>query len=855
MRRLTIILTLIIALVTDIHATNGGSVQAGHLYSVPTGNFDIDYTTSETIEEGQTVVVFYYTNRCIAYTSRNFAFGTDYKEFSYVNERDTADNLIIRFYDTRSIVKPGRQLLINLYSPLEENASWAYVICDEAEKQTIANPFAKASDSTTEALPGQTEATAIEIGNAPIAVTAPVSKITSTEYTIYTRFTAPYEGRAYINMPEGDIAHYIKAEGSSYKMFAPENGYPVEENVTYYVWYRYTESVKGAASVDIERPQRGESRSTAIGISGNAEEALLGKASIGNDYFYNTTTWFVLNNDSLTDKGVMTIRLDGGNKGHIALYDSESIDPIKSYFFGEGSGMLAVGTSVDFDITPATHTYYVAITQDNVGGVATFTFSEAAPGQTIGTAIQATIGKNTATANNWYKYTHTADNIISITNVSTVYDANEGLVAAGEDVTFGFRMTPSQTVYFQANRDFEIKATDIPQGTVADKPLVLTLDNEGYGQFNFNLNGSNSDATRYILYEATQTGTLMYGTSNDKVITMAFGSSVIDQTTGRRITVRCQSEIYDTPYYTYTFQVVAGHTYLIEQTLANNLGTVNFMAVFTPAQTGEVMDMPIALAHSCAYDLGRTTTTPRYFRFVAPQAGDYLLSVHAQGYVRRYLSATTSYAIQRDYTRGTDFHNETTPLAKGDTILLSVETTADIEHIAVDIQDFFIPNYYIVCSLTNADDGTTIEQPLPADTTNVYEVTAMPQWYGPINVPAGETLTVTAIAPQQHAHAAIVHLTDEKGQWINNQTNIVYDLSAQSTTHTYTLRTASEERTVYVLTSPTAAGSHWSLGDKITPVSPITLSSAQPQRRYNLLGQPSHGHGIVITQGKKVIKK
>ena len=853
MRTLISFLILALSLGLDARATDGGLVEAGKLYNVPTGNFDIDYTTTETLAEGQTVVVFYNTNRSIAYTSRNFAFGPGYREFSYANERDADNNLIVRFYDTREIVKAGQQLLINLFSPLEENATWTYVICQEAEKQTVKNPFAASGEDSAHDLPGQTEATAIEIGSVPVAVESPISKLTSTEYTIYARFTAPAEGRAYIDMPEGDMAHYIKAEGDTYRLFAPENGYPVQPGVTYYVWYRYTLKAVGNASVRIEEPTRGEARSTAILVSGNTVETLLGKASIGTEYYFNTTTWFRLNNEALAGQGLMTITLSGGNSGEVALIADGDTDPLKTYSLGEGTGMLPLNSTVAFDIDPASHTYYVAIMQDNVGGTATFAFSPASPGETMGSALPATVGNNTAEAGKWYKYTHEGDNLIRISNVSTVLDAHGRLVANGSDVAMGFRMAAGQTIYFQADGDFEIAVAEITEGTVADKPVILTLDQDGFGSFGFQLHGSDSDASRYVQYAATQTGTLMYGTDNTSVVEMAFGASVLDLTTRNRITVAQRVQDFGTPYFTYTFPVIAGHTYLIEQTLQNNLGEVLFMVTCTPASVGEVLEMPIAVGQQQTFDLGRKASQARYLCFIAQESGNYQLSVNAQGYVKRYLADGTSYSIQRDYAGGTEFHNETIGLNAGDSILFSVETTADIEHLAGGVQDFFIPNYYAIVNRIAEADGSCLERAKAISGNTVITNGQSPVWYGPVTIPANERLVITAADSQFGSQTALVFITNEKGQWIDNESDIQYQ--TQSTTHTYTLHPAAHDRVVYLVANGLRPGARWAIGDDLTAIHSTRETHKKSQIGYNLLGQPSNGKGLVITDGRKKLVK
>lgn len=833
-------------------ASDGGKVEAGKQYDVPVGNFDIDYTTTEDIPEGQTVVVFYNTQKPLAFTPRNFAFGSSYKEFGYANEYDADRNLVVRFYDTKGIVKAGKPLLINLYSPLEEGAKWAYVICPETDKQTVADPFGS-SGADTQDLPGQTEATAFELTTSSQFVTAAPSKNNPTEYVIYAKFTPATEGKVSFTLPNGEITRYIKAEGESFKTFSTENGVHVMPGVTYYVWYRYSGEVSGNIRYTLAPLAQGEARSTAFVVSGDSTFDLLGRPSIGKDYFYNTTTWFRLDKDALSDKLLMSIRLSGGNSGEVALFAEGVAEPVKAYAIGEGSGMLPINSTVEFDLDSSIQ-YYVAITQDNAGGVATFTFKEVEAGQTMGTALEAVLGSNAGKSGYWYSYTHTGDNIISITGVNTVYNRNGGLVATGSDVSMGFRMVDAESVYFQATGSFTIRATEVPVGFSPDMPVVLTLDKDGLGLFRFSLSGSDSDTRRYIQFTATESGTFMYGTDNSKVVEMALGTTVTDRTAGKAVSVVQQKQNFGTVYFTYTWQVTAGHTYLIEQTLVNNIGNVTFMASFTTAVQGEVMDYPINLQLAETYDLGRSQTLARYFRFTAEEDGNYFLSVHAQGYVRCYDEDGSSFSISRDYANGTDFHNETFALQAGESILFSVEPSADIEHLAGGVQDFFIPNYY--ASVTRDDaEGQTFSLPIRPSEGTMYDIDNTAVWYGPISVPAGESFEVVARNTKNNARA-IVFFANEQGQWIDNESDILYDADASG--HSYFLRAKNTDRTIYLMTCGFNTTGIWFWGD---PETGICLKGQQAgesagKQLFDLLGRRiASAHGVVIKDGKKLILK
>lgn len=844
------ILSLLLSFLTGMaFATDGGLVQAGKQYDVPAGTFDIDYTTSESIPAGQTVVVFYYTHRQVNFTPRNFAFGTGYKDFSSSNEVDADRNLVVRFYDTKSVVKAGKPLLINLYSPLEEGGQWAYVICDEADKQTVADPFSTALADQ----PGQTEQTAFALTTAPQDVTAAPSKTSATAYVIYAKFTAPAEGKAFFTFPGDDTAHYIKAEGESYRTFSFENGCSVQPGVTYYVWYSYSTAVSGSISYEIVQPKEGEARSTAIPVTGEGSFGLHGKPSIGTDYFYNVTTWFRVDAAATEGRNQMSVTLSGGCSGEVALWAEGQADPVKAYGIGKGTGMKPLDSTVDFDITPG-QSYYVAITQDNVGGAAAFAFRTLDPGQTKSTALEAVLGQNDAVEGYWYRYTHSGEAMmIAITGVSTIYNQNDGFVAAGGDVSTGFRIKDGETIYFQAGgSSFTIRTVTISEGMTPDMPVILTLGADGSGMFGFQLNGSESDVTRYIQYTATASGTLMYGTDHKMVIEMALGATVTDRTTGRSVTVVQQKQNFGIEYYTYAWQVTAGHTYLIEQTLEGNLGSVTFMATFEPAAQGEVLDNPIPVSLAEACSLGRRQAFVKYFCFTAEEEGTYLLSAHVQGYVRYYDEAGASTAVPKDYANGTDFHNETFTLAAGEKLVFSVEPGADIEHLSVGIQDFFIPDYFVTVNRIDAP-GQSFAQPEALVECELYDLTPTNTWYGPVVIPAGERFEIHVFDTESNAGAA-VFFTNEKGQWINTEEAIQYSTDAQS--HTYTILPAKVDRTVYLMSCGFTTGGFWFWGDPETGIQAVgSPQDAAPM--FNLAGQKITGqpHGIVISGGRKVLMK
>lgn len=830
-------------------ATDGGLVEAGKLYEVPSGSFDIDYTTTEAIPAGQTVVVFYYTHKQVNFTPRNFAFGTGYKEFSYSNEVDADRNLVVRIYDTKGIVKAGMPLLINLYSPLEEGGEWAYVICSEADKQTVASPFGTAIADQ----PGQTEETAFALTTAPQSVTAAPSKTSATAYVIYAKFTAEAEGKVFFNFPADATAHYFKAEGDSYKTFSFENGCSVLPGQTYYVWFIYNKAVSGNISYELVKPQEGEARSTAIPVTATETYALLGKPSIGTDYYYNVTTWFHVDAAATEGKHQMAVTLSGENSGEVALWAEGQADPVKAYGIGKGTGMIPFNSTINFDINPG-QSYFVSITQDNTGGKATFDFKTVEPGQTKSTALEATTGYNDAIAGYWYRYTHSGETMtIAISNVANVYNQNDGFVASGGDVAVGFRIKDGETIYFQAASDnFTIKSVTISEGMTPDMPVILTLGEYG-GSFSFQLNGAESDVTRYIQYTATESGTIMYGTDHKQVVEMALGSTVTDKTTGRYVSVVQQKQNFGSEYYTYAWQVTAGHTYLIEQTLVGNLGDVTFMATFEPAVQGEVLENPIPVSLAEAYSLGRKQNLVKYFCFTAQEEGTYQLSAHVQGYVRYYDEAGASVAIPKDYVGGTDFHNETFTLAAGQKLVFSVEPNADIEHLSVGIQDFFIPDHFVMIGRTD-EAGQTFGMPQQASQNHFYDLTPANTWYGPVVIPAGEAFEINVLDTKSNTGATIF-FANEKGQWINTEQEIQYVASGSG--HTYTLLPAKVDRAIYLMSCGFTTKGYWFWGDLETGIEAAEVgNSTDSIIMYDLTGRKvRQAKGIVVMQNKKVLVK
>lgn len=799
-----------------------GTVSPSTIYAIPVSGeagyvADNLATLSTAVAEGQTIVVFLnapkvagaadFTN--IFYTAND----KNYKALGLVE--DSKDGT----FSFRRYTYNGPQAKIDIYAEdMNKQGSgytWTYVIVNsEAEAATVANPADVAGSTPTQptVVPGQDIENAIVLTN---GVSADFKSFNNGSEVVYFKFVAEDFGTVKVNLgAESSRARWMEDGVMAYgqlrqNMLKNGNELTVEKEHTYYLVYNFAEATESTISYTLEADEQGAVRANAIVIATNGTQDLLGIARVGDDYF-NKVTWFKLDKAALSDKKLVSVALDGGNQTEVALYINEESDPIKTYAMGSGSGMLATNSTVQFDIDLTANDYYIAINQDDVNGKATFTFHDVVPGQSIGSAIAATLGDNTSVAGNWYKYTHTGDNMIVVTNTNLVVDANEGNVASGEDILDGFRMQDGETIYFKANSgSFKVESKEIETGLIAEKPIVITVDEEGLGMFSFNLKGSASDTYRYMEFTAPSDGSFMYGTTNAKVIQTAFSASVKDITDPEKpkaMTIVQREEDFGEAMFVYSWNVVEGHKYAIEQTLQNNLGTVNFNVAFAEAQAGESVNKAIAIELNTPIDLGRKEAPIKYYKFTATEAGDYALSVNMTGSVRVY--GESEYNVQKDYANGTDFHNDVVTLAAGESLVFSVTPSADIEHISGGVQDFFIPNYYaVVFKADEIVEGVCIESPATAEENSENYVDTFNMWYGPVTVEAGKELCIIANIEATSNDCAALYLTNEKGQWYNLDTQITSTIDGAK--QIYKLAASEESRIVYIMSSGLTAGGSW----------------------------------------------
>lgn len=571
---------------------NGATVTASTIYALPIEGengyvADNMLKIKESVQSGQYIVAFL--------NAPQIASAIDLKNIFYNdNDRQYTGSEVINSNDNtfsyRRFYQAGPQNGIDIYAEdmnkVGSGYTWCYVIVNnELEATTVANPADKGSDRP--AVPGQNIANALQLTDGQDVTFN--SYLSGNDNVLYVKFKAEKTGTATINlynikttygkwMEEGVMAYGALKQNE----FFDDNKLKVEEGKTYYCYYKFPSAqTNRTIKLSIAEAGPGEARAKAILISGDGKQNLLGvaprKVNVDETEYTNTTTWFKLDGSALSGNDVMSITIGGNNQTFVSVFVNDDKMPIKSYGMGSAENMLAKNSTVLFDINLSANEYYVAIDQDNINGTADFKFMQASPGMTISTAIACTTGRNTTKAGSWYKYTHNGDDVITISGVNDVRNENEGLIADASDASsVGFRMSNGDTVYFiPSGSTVNISSRAISAGEYPDMPLVIT------GNFSIKLSGGSSDTQRYMQYTATANGTFMYGTSNTTVVESAFGAMVRDMTTGTVVDITKEERSYTSKMYVYEWHVEKDHTYLIEQTLQNGMGTVNFQTSFT----------------------------------------------------------------------------------------------------------------------------------------------------------------------------------------------------------------------------------------------------------------------------------
>lgn len=799
--------------------SKGGIVKAGTVYDIPIKGEE-GYIADNTVDfevaatAGQYIVVFLNapdaSKKAIDFTNifYNYAGSKNYNIQSVMSTSKDGSFTYRRYYYA------GPQAGIDIYAEDQNKQgsgySWCYVIVDsEAEIATVKNPADQGEGEPAQ--PGQDIENAILLSQG--TTTSFTSCTSGSNHLIYLKVIPAFSGTITMNLgAEATYARWMEEGIIAYgqlkqNMFIDGNKFRVEKGKTYYCLYQFAQETKSSVSYSLQQAGPGETRDMAINITSQGTFDLLGipHYTEGDETIYeNKTTWFRIAQGTFPGSDLIYVKLDGGLHGDIELFEGES-GSIKSYAIGTGSGMLPVNPKVQFDANLDNNDYYIAITQEDAGGKATFTFKKAEPGESMKTALQAFVGRNTPTKGGlWYYYTHQGErkNIV-FSGISTVYDAEGGLISSGDDVALGFAINDGQTVYVQAPASgFTITLSSVDKGMSADDPIII--DNNTGATFKMGSSAA-TDAYRYMKYTATEDGTFLYATDNKKVLEYHNSATIRDITNPdapKTVTaIQEESTDFGDKYFIYKWTVQEGHTYLIEQGLGNNYGTVTFFTLFTAAEAGETYGKAIIIEADKSIDLGRKTAMRKYYSFTATETSDYTISAHLQGYVRVYSSESTSYSVPVNYDNGLIYHNETVSLAAGEKIVISCEPSADIEHFGGDIDDSYLPNYYISITSTDSESGIDYNAPILLNENESGKIVADKNiWYGIIEVPAGNTFTVTAtLAKSSDKNALYLACEDEYGQfqWVSKPKEL--SVSPSGTKQIYTLSSANRDRKVLIM--------------------------------------------------------
>lgn len=805
---------------TPVTIGNSASVKPNTVYNLPLKGEDGYVSDNDVVMEtpstsSQYIVVF--LNKADVATAKtdfkNIFYGGPTRETSYqvaTNFETSQDGTFsyLRYYRNAAETKIDVYAQDMTPTTYGTGWTWSYVIVNSLDEvSTVANPYDVGGPAPVVDLDGQTEEKAFTLTQTPTSITSPKSKTSTTEYVIYAKFEAAADGTATVTMPDGETwGKYLKKPGDTrFNTFNFDNSFEVVQGQTYYIYYRYKSEVTGEAKYALREAGAGESRGAAILLEATGGYNLLGVPPVdveGGKNYTNTTTWFKIAKDgALKANNLVSVTIGGDNTTEVALYQNDEATPIKTYAMGDGSGMLAKNSTVKLDIDLTQNDYYLGITQDDVNGTANFTFKVADEGETIAHAFTAEAGSNTVTTAGWYKYTHAGDRkLIKVSGISKIVNEEGGLVAEGDDVKVGFVITEGTSIYFEASGNFTITLSDVEKGMTADDPVII--DNENGATFN--LSGAATDTQRFMQYSATEDGIFIYATQNASVLESAVSATVRDVTnaeTPKTVSiVQEESAEFGETYFIYKWPVVAGHAYLIEQSLGNNFGKVEFFTMFTAAEAGETIGKAFPIELYEAKDLGRQATTPKYYKFTAAEAGDYTLSVQLTGYVKSYDADGNATTIQKSYSDGLVYHNETFTLAEGESLVFSCQPSETIEHVAGGVNDAFIPNYYATVTTAENTGGLDYNHPETITENDEMSLDASNVWYGPITVPAETPLYVKATLNDETETSAVyfaVQTATSGLQWINKDTKLSVEIEGK--TQIFTLAPSTEERQINLL--------------------------------------------------------
>lgn len=630
---------------------------------------------------------------------------------------------------------------------------------------------------------------------------------------------------------------------------------------------------------------QGESRENPIRVTANGTFELRGQSE------QNLTTWFVIPAEAFGDScNMLTVSVSGGNYGDVEAFSANATDDVRVVYLTAQDA-----PKLKWLWEPTQGDVYVAISQDNEGGKATFTLTKALPGEVRESALEAVEGVNNIPAGVapevWFRYTATQDAIVNLRGVillSNVIDAQGFISCIKSAVPEGFRLQAGAVVYFQLNSiggDFSITLSEIPEGYYADKPIDVTEMNQFEVTIPNDPNATTDSAAQselYWLYHAQQSGHLMWGTDDSAWIAGMWGASVTDQTTGKRLGTPLTEIVAG--MLTYTVNVEAGHDYLIAQTIGHGKGRqANVYLLFTEGVTGDTKENPIPLTLGQPTDLGRKAATTRYYLFTALADGTYTATIHAGGQVRATTPRDGSWNIGRDYSiQDRQMHiDDNIPLKNGETLLLEVSLTSDID-IHVDGSDADKPNYSILITLNEGTGEVTPDVPgidpahaIVAEHEDRFDIPQnsdedyFPHYYA-VDLQGGLDLyVVTHHSPAINSPACVSFSQDGGLHWGAAEQDNLYsdtilaDADGKKVGRQYEVMAKMEDRHILIRVEGVGflyEGATWQLilsgtphPTAITHLSSTTTSAPCFDLQGRQVQNPTR-HGIYFMQGRKVVK-
>lgn len=603
----------------------------------------------------------------------------------------------------------------------------------------------------------------------------------------------------------------------------------------------------------------GEDRTNAINISSAGTQTLNGVKDA------NTITWFKIEPEAFGTNNMLTITLGGGNYGYVSIFNDEETDATEDYVIG-GSNGLALNPTIKKYHSDAAASVYVAISQENKGGTARFTFSVAQPGETREVAIKAQTGSNTiegASTPVWYSYTAPETKIVAIettTQMGNAVNVDGKIECISSLLPSGFRMQEGNTVYIpMLSRfgSFNITLSDIQPGMYADMPIDITNKQE----FELFLpadptasDDSSAQSERYWIYTADKSGFLMWGTYDANWIKGMWGCAVRDTTEAKTLNTP-DTKVID-GMITYTIPVVAGHTYLISPTVCYNVArTVTIYAGYQTPSLGDTKDDPFILSLGNSIDLGRKTSSTKYYSFTAEESGVYTATVHAAGQVRATTPKDGSWTIRRDYSiQDKQMHiDDEIELKEGETLLLEITLTSDID-IHVDGSDADTPNYFVMITKNDGPakdirEGEDIAHAIDAEKNTDYAIMQSDdedfyEKYYRVDVHAGDSLVITTSHKEAISSPSCISLTLDGSHWNDvKHTNTIIrnEDGTKSVGRRYVVAATPEDRTIYIVVEGVFflyEGATWSynFGTSTTAIHTAFKDSEQGDC-YNLSGQ------------------